>query len=59
MSDRPVDERNWAEGLAKQGQTAVSSAPEFALWQQSVFSNHAATTKETLCQPWEKLSSLL
>ena len=45
--DRHEDERNRAGVFAKQEQTTICSAQEFALWHQSVFTDHAATTKET------------
>lgn len=59
QSDRREDERTRAEVFAKQEQTTVCSAQEPALWQQSVFPNHASTTKEALSQTRQKLSSFL
>jgi hypothetical protein len=52
-----IGERNRAGVVAKQEQTTICSERRFALWQQSVFTDHAATTKETLSKRWEKLSS--
>ena len=47
--DEQKDQRT--EVFAKQEQTTICSVRELALWQQSVFTNNAATTKETLSQP--------